>query len=195
MKKIALLTAAVSAIALTVGCIDAYSYQDADNERFNRINDFTGGFTGNIDLRDGALEGDIGAVSVDNSGALLNGYDDQGFAYVEVLATGDNGVAMNIVELNGGLNHPDLQDGFTRTFSYEDAFNEDGLTATSLGCSGDEAYDWAYDAPADETEIAVTETDEGMRIDYTSRTEVFDAFTGNPTGDMQSASGSFVIVN
>ena len=194
MNKIAI-GFTILAAALMVGCIDSYDYGANDSSRFQPDQQMNGGFGGNIDLTDGRMAGEIGQVAVDTTRPELNGYDDGDFAYVEVLGAGENGVAMNIVELNGGLDHPALQDGFTQRFSYDDYFagDESELRVMSLGCSGDEAFAWDYDQPASETEIAVLEVEDGLQIDYVASTERIDPMTGVSTGEMQTSEGSFVI--
>jgi hypothetical protein len=185
----------LAAAMMMVGCIASYENTSVDNDRFERAEQLGSGFGGNIDLTDGRLQGEIGRVDIDNQSPELSGFDDGGFAYIEVLGAGNNGVAMNIVELNGGLDHPSLTDGFTGTFSYDDYFEaeEGDLRVMSLGCSGDEAYAWDYDQPASETTIEVLEVEEGLRVDYISSTERVDPMTGVSTGEMQSSEGSFVI--
>lgn len=182
----------VGALGLSVACADGYDYNNPDQSRFQPVTELTSGFAGNMQFeRSGQLEGEIGAVNVDSTTASLNGIDEGDVSYVEVMAQGQNGIGMNVLSIQGGLNNPQLQPGFTGNFTNEDYGSP--LYVEAVGCSGDREYDWDYDVPADDVEIEVTpgDSDDSVTINYTLRTRVSDPMNGAPTGDVQNASGSF----
>jgi len=193
MKKLTKGFVLFGALGLSVACADGYNYVDSD--RFEAIEQLTSGFEGNMEFVDnGQISGDIGAVRIDSNNAELNGADQGNASYIEVMGQGENGIAMNVLSIEGGIDHDALQPGFASNFNAQE-YDSD-LFVTAIGCSGDREYDWDYDQPADDVDIEVLpgDSDDSMRIDYTARTRPLDPMSGAPTGDVQTSSGSFTVL-
>jgi hypothetical protein len=125
------------------------------------------GFGEPIDANNGELGGDYGEIDhPEPVPADVSGWDDYGFARVEVMAYSNQGVSMAIIEVYGGLDQEELEPGTSRTYSADEAYGYgEGADVMVTGCAGQEAYDWMYDDMADEVRVEVTEDpeDPGLR--------------------------------
>lgn len=184
---------ALLATVVTVGCTqqspyyESYGDRDLEMLESSELADY-----GNLDLRGGQIAGDIGTVrGLDEEARLRNGYGDETYASLEVHADNEDGAAMNLVEVWGGLDR--LEPGTRQTFRPEDTdYEGDELSVQVIGCAGPSAYDWQYDAPADEVEVEVSEGSEPgvLRLDYTARTFRNARFTGLPTQEADVVTAS-----
>jgi hypothetical protein len=114
---------------------------------------------GQLPIRSGSLDGNIGDVDglrQDNP-TDTSGWGEPYYASVYTVGWGDNGAAMTILEVEGGLHHDALQDGAELEFNLYDDAAADGLNIYTVGCSGPEENNWEFDQVADETKITVTE--------------------------------------
>ena len=190
MKKLATLATLISAVAI-VGCTAETPYTEPSNlEGFESVAGDNFYDYGNMLLRQGEMRGDVGSVrGIDSDASMLTGYDDGEWASVEVHADTTRGSAMNLLEVQGGMD--ELEPGFEGTFSSDD-YNET-LNVQVINCSGDSRYDWDYDAPADEVDVVVTEGSApgDVLVDYEARTFRVDPFTGLQTGEAEMVTGSF----
>jgi hypothetical protein len=192
MKKLAAPLLLLTVAAL-VGCSQQTPYYESygdDDLEYLDVEEWAD--YGNLDLVDGHVRGDIGDVhGLDQSAQLRNGYDDTTYASMEVHAENEDGAAMQLLEVWGGLDR--LEPGTRQIYRPEEAsYDEDELTVQVIGCSGPNTYDWQYDQPADEVEVVVSEGDEPgvMRLDYTARTFRNDAFTGLPSAQADVVTAS-----
>ena len=181
-----------TAALLLSGCVVDRSYDEslANSDGVERFSDQGYGVFGDVALRDGRLVGDIGPVRNLDNDATLSGWDDGNYTTLEVVAQNQDGAAMNLIDIYGGIDHPLLRPGTTHTFSGVDIAEEGALQLYVLGCAGDAPYQWTYDTPADEVEVTVSETEDGLRrFDFTTRTA-----SGDFGGTLVST-GTFVVEN
>lgn len=159
-------------------------WDDWDDEPF---------YPGNpLALSDVILEAVLGpvAVRVDDSvrvDAYHETYGTSGFT--EVMTTApevEDGAAMVLLFIDGGLNHEALVPGAAFNFS-PDSRNIEGLSIDAIGCSGPEDGNWSdFDVPAEDIDIIVEEGEEpGTQV--LSYFATFYDYDGNKT----SAAGSF----
>lgn len=197
MNKVGMLGSLVGAVALMgAGCmVNRDYYQPLEEGDYQYFEDPSGGFARNLDLVGGNIRGDVGPVTnVDHEATILDGYDDGSFSDVQVIAETDRGVAMNWVEIVGGVNHPALRPGFSQTFSENDyGYDSRSVHIRIVNCAGDQAYDWTYDQPADEVDVSVEEgpSPDIVRVNYTARTFEVDPFTGVREPSATTVTGSF----
>lgn len=199
MKRFSILGSLVGTLGLFgSGCVANHSYYEPVEEGdYEFFEDLGGGYMGNLQLLEGRLAGDIGPVTgVDSEATLLEGFDDGSFADVQVIAETERGVVMSWVEIVGGTDHPALQPGFSQTFRENDfGFDSRNLHVRVVNCSGDEAYDWDYDQPADEVVVQVEEgpLEETLLVNFTTRTFEVDPFTGIREPTATEVNGNFVV--
>lgn len=200
MRKITTFTAVLgSVVLLGAGCVASRDYYEpmdtGDYEYFEGAG--VNGIANNLDLFNGNLEGAFGPrTGVNEDTTSIAGYDDGSFSDVQLLAETENGAVMGWMEIVGGVEHPELQPGFARTFAEDDfGFDSRDLFIRVVNCSGDQAYDWTYDQPADEVDVLVTEgpTPDTMTFHYTTRTLEIDPFTGVQATTPVESSGRFTI--
>ena len=79
---------------------------------------------------------------------------------------------MTIVEIQGGLNHPDLQPGSTLSFDQSTYPSADDLQINVIGCAGPAPGQWDYDRPAEDVEVEVEQDpndEDVLMLKYTAR--------------------------
>lgn len=149
---------------------------------------------GQLPVQNGELDGSIGMVSglAPDGDYDTSGWGEPHYASVYTLGTGENGAAMTIVEIEGGLNHEDLQPGAHLEYSiYDTSADPDSLFAYVVGCAGPETNTWDFDQVADETVIDVSQHPDNANIlilDYEAR------FSDWETGERSNVVGTFEIV-
>lgn len=197
MNKLRIFSSLAGALALVgTGCMVSRDYyepmQEGDYELFEQDYD---GITNDLDLSGGNIRGDIGPVTgINHDASIVEGFDDGSFSDVQVIAETDRGVGMNWVEIVGGIDHPALRPGFSRTFTEGDyGYDSRNLHIRVVNCAGDQVYDWSYDQPADEVDVTVEEgpTEGTLRVNYTARTFEQDPFTGVREPTPTTVTGSF----
>ncbi len=194
-QKLVTLSSLVVGLSALTGCMAQNEYYDQyDTERveFVQVGGVNDVYEGNLDLSAAHMRGDVGSVrDIDSSASLLTGYGDTEYASVEIHADSRDGVAMNLLDIYGGLDA--LEPGLVRTFRSTDDIEYGALSVQVLNCAGQERYAWDYDQPADEVQVRVSEADEpgALRVDYTARTFDTDPFTGIQTGGVSEVEGTF----
>lgn len=194
-KKLVTLSSLVAAFGALTGCMTQNEYYDQyDSERveFVERSGVVDAYEGNLDLLAGHMRGDVGNVrDIDSNASLLTGYGDTEYASVELHADTRSGVAMNLLDIYGGLDA--LEPGLVQTFRSSDDIDYGALNVQVLNCAGQARYSWDYDQPADEVQVRVSEADEpgALRVNYTARTFDVDPFTGLQTGGVSEVAGSF----
>lgn len=159
-----------------LGCLADRSLSSAfaDDGAYGPYSSFSNFTNEPILLVRGHLTGDIGPMRNMDDAAQLNGYHDTGFTTVEVIATSPRGAAMALLDIHGGVNHPDLAPGTEWVFRRDDAPEDEGaLFVTGLGCAGNGAVgDWDFDRPLDEVRLSVetTENPNVKRLSFTTVT-------------------------
>lgn len=130
-------------------------------------------FTGNLTLQSPELSGSVGDVGGLRSENVtsLDGWSEAHWASITTLGDGDNGSAMAILELEGGIAHPDLAPGARLVFRLGEPAPGD-LFIYTVGCSGPAQDRWEFDEPAEETIVEVGEDPEDpnvLAISYEAR--------------------------
>ncbi len=139
--------------------------------------DYDYGDSGNLDLTNGYLSGDMGEVR-GFEGAATSAYGSYYGDYVDMqITTTRSGQysAMALVGLSGGLDNPALVPGARLHFA--NYGTDQGVTMSVTGCSGPREGSWAFDAPAEDVTLEVSEgsIEGNLLLD-------FDAtFSGNGT--------------
>lgn len=117
-----------------------------------------------LDIRSASLAGDMGSVRgfADDEASFL-GYDYGSYASVEVHAQAPDGAAMAILQIEGGLDNPELVDGAHLEFrNYE--YTDSGLYVYVIGCSGPVEGNWVFDQSADDLVVDVSVSPEGNTV-------------------------------
>jgi hypothetical protein len=112
------------------------------------------------ELQGGSLAGDMGDVqNIDDEQPMLRGWVYDGYASFEIHAQKQDGsgAAMAIVDLQGGLESPDLEAGAHFVFQSTDYADASELRVTLIGCSGPSEGAWAFDQSANEVTVDVSE--------------------------------------
>lgn len=119
----------------------------------------------NLFIDQGYLTGSLERISdLDDDASILDGWSNSDGATVDVVVEREDAAGMvRLIFDNGGLNHPDLDVGFSKTF-YRNDFSDTELTISSLGCAGDRYMSWDYDATADQIDVFVTSGPDDSRI-------------------------------
>ena len=121
-----------------------------------------------------------------------------GYGSVTVISENraDGWAAMSILNINGGLDHPDLVPGRRFTFSSSDYGYDDGsgtspLHVSLIGCSGPQNGSWDFDQGADSVEVEVVDTGTvgTVEVRYAASFNAYDYETGATTP--QTVEGSF----
>ena len=117
---------------------------------------------GPIVALEGRLDGAVGpATGLRGAAETVNFYDDGYFTNIDLTVRGDNGSAMGIFVLSGGLQALEVGEGVrTCQSDYEDPnsdLNNGGIAASFIGCANDGAPEdgWDYDVPADCTDMNI----------------------------------------
>lgn len=149
---------------------------------------------GQLPVQNGELDGSVGTVSglVADSDYDTSGWGEPTYASIYTVGWGQDGAAMTIVELEGGLNHPDLQPGAHLEYNiYDTSGANDSLFAYVVGCAGEEQNEWTFDQVADETivDVSAHPSDANVLIiDYEA------SFTDWQSGETSSVVGTFEVV-
>jgi hypothetical protein len=129
---------------------------------------------GTVDVRAHALRGSLGPVEGFEGGIWLSSgvqYGDVATLEVQSRDRDAGWAVMTALDVEGGLDHPDLVPGAELTFRAEDGWASDRgtLFVSLLGCSGPQSGVWDWDVRADEVTVVVSEgeTPDRRRIDYT----------------------------
>ena len=117
-----------------------------------------------LDIRSASLAGDMGEIrGFADDDALHNGYDYGSYASVDIHAEAPNGAAMAILEIEGGLDNPELVAGAHFEFqSYE--YTASGLYMYVIGCSGPAEGSWYFDEQGQDLVVDVSQTPEGTTV-------------------------------
>lgn len=117
-----------------------------------------------LDIRGASLAGDMGSVrgfSDDDASHL--GYDYGSYSSIEVHAQAPDGAAMAILQIEGGLDNPELVPGAHFEFrNYE--YTASGLYVYMIGCSGPVEGNWVFDQSADDLVVDVSVSPEGTTV-------------------------------
>lgn len=149
---------------------------------------------GQLPVQNGALDGSIGYVAGlrPESEYETSGWGEPSYASVYTVGWGENGAAMTIVEVEGGLHHEDLQPGAHLEYDLYDPPSETpSLFAYVVGCAGEELNSWEFDQIADHTSIDVSahpDDPHTLILDYEAR------FTDWETGAPSFVVGSVEVV-
>jgi hypothetical protein len=111
-----------------------------------------------LEVKSAEIEGDLGSITTfgghaTDSNIQTSHWD--GYDQVTVTVVDDEGAAMNIVEIQGGLNHPDLEPGSRLHFDNNVFPDADDLQISVIGCAGPSPGNWDYDRPAEEVDVEV----------------------------------------
>ncbi len=149
---------------------------------------------GQLPVQNGELTGSVGTVSglVPDADYDTSGWGEPSFASIYTVGFGRDGAAMTIVELEGGLNHPDLHPGAHLEYDiYAPSGASDALFAYVVGCAGEEENAWTFDQVADKTIVDVSahpSDPDVLILDYEA------SFTDWQTGEPSSVVGSVEVV-
>jgi hypothetical protein len=148
---------------------------------------------GNIDAEEGQLFGNIGPMQDLEMAAKVAGYDEGEYSSIEVLGENNEGAAMHLIDIHGGIRHPALTPGAEMTFrtgNYPSESNE--IHIEVMACAGESAYMWDYDEPAETVHVSVSETEDPdvIQIDYTTEVQSQPVF-GLPADE--TSSGRFLL--
>lgn len=204
MKKITVPLLAMASLA--VGCVSERHLPPSEENlvsldeiaQRNRLADesaTSNGYqplVGQLPVRNGGLDGSIGGVSgLSPDGEFeTSGWGEPQYASVYTVGHGENGAAMTIVELEGGLNHEDLKPGAHLEYDVYNPGAGSGLFAYVVGCSGEVVNEWGFDQVADHTVLDVSahpDNPNTLIIDYEAR------FTDWETGSPSNVVGTFQI--
>jgi hypothetical protein len=175
-------------------CGDTYDESGTDFAEFDTEDYYT---DDPLVVSDATLAGDMGQVrGFSDDEPLHNAYGYQGYSTVEIHARGTVGTeaAMGILEVSGGLDHPDLQPGAHFEFSMYDYTSygslDRPLAMDLVGCSGPTEGDWVFDSLADSLEVDVSEgsTEGNLAIDFTA---TFTAYDETGATQVQTVVGGF----
>jgi hypothetical protein len=161
-------------VAVDEGRFDSEIFEEGDSV----VPEDPAGVDSPVDLRGGSLLGDMGRVrDFDDEDPMLRGWNADGYANLEVHAEKPDGtgVAMVIIGVTGGLEHPELRSGAHFEFNqYE--YPESGLHVNLIGCSGPVEGDWAFDQGADTVTLDVSEGDTASSrvLDFTATFLAYD---------------------
>lgn len=117
-----------------------------------------------LEVLSSELAGDVFDIVDIASAALIEESHWDGYSSISSTVETAAGAAMTILEVQGGLNHPDLVPGAHFRFD-RDSWTTDtnGLDISVIGCAGPEPGYWQHDAPADEVEVDVDEDPQDPR--------------------------------
>lgn len=119
--------------------------------------DYEGYDSGNLELSNGFLSGDMGGVR-GFEGAATSAYGSYYGDYADMQITTTRAgsySAMAILGLSGGLDNPALVPG--AVFHFQNYGSDQGMSMSVTGCSGPREGSWAFDAPADDVTLEVSE--------------------------------------
>jgi hypothetical protein len=183
-------------VALDCGdyeCEETYDESGSDTVDAYDTGDYT---SQSVQVTNSTLSGDMGEVQGFSDESPMNsGYSYDGYASVEIHATGTNGTdaAMAIVEISGGLDHPNLQPGAHFHFDagdYAYGSYDQPLSMDVVGCSGPAEGNWVFDTLADGVDVDVSQGNQtgNIAIDFTA---TFTAYDDMGDTHLQEVVGSF----
>lgn len=119
----------------------------------------------NLVIDQGYLSGSLERLTdLDDHASLLDGWSNRDGAAVDIVVEREDVAGMvRLMFDNGGLDHPDLNVGFYKTF-YRDDFSNTDLVISSIGCAGNNYMSWDYDASADRIDVMVSSGPSDSRI-------------------------------
>lgn len=124
----------------------------------------TGTSAAGLEILSSVLRGDVFDVVGIDEAALVEEMHYDGYSSINSTVENLTGAAMTILEIQGGLNHPDLVPGAHFVFDNDTwATSADDLNISVIGCSGPEPGYWQHDQPADEVEVDVEEDPQDPR--------------------------------
>jgi hypothetical protein len=196
MKKLGMLGVG-ALLAASVGCMVENEYLDGyDRGSVQLLDRDSFMYAGNLELNSGHMRGDVGTVrGIDANASYLTGYGDSDYATIEVHADGQRGVAMNLLEVYGGLDR--LQPGTEATFRPDEGYygGNQQLSVQLVNCAGPARYEWDSDDVAAQVTVRVTEPAPGVgRVEYTALTFDTDPYTGLQSNRASEVSGRFDFV-
>jgi hypothetical protein len=114
--------------------------------------------SGNVEVVDAVLTGAIGPLAGINDAAIeVNGWESGNYTEITITTHNADGAAMTIVDIYGGLDHPDLQPGLVADYDPDFWGDNNTLGVTVTGCSGPQPGSWDYDQPSDDVDVDVRE--------------------------------------
>lgn len=149
---------------------------------------------GDLPVENGSLDGAIGDVRGLSPDAAYDtsGWGELDFASIYTVGFGVNGAAMTVLELDGGLDHPDLTPGARLEHDlYDTSVEPNALLAFVIGCAGEERDLWEFDQVADRTTIDVSvhpDDDDVLVLAYEA------SFSDWDTGERSSVKGRVDVV-
>jgi len=146
--------------ALSVGCMVERAYDPTDEIDLGQdvISDEridSNEYRPVLGAENGAVHGEVGALTLDHSASLLSAYDDGYYLSVETVIQLEDRAAMTLLSVSDEAG--DFGPGLDETFLLSE-YSTSGMQVTMLGCVGQDVgvYD-EYDMPSDETHVVVTE--------------------------------------
>lgn len=185
MKNL-LLGVCSAGLALTVGCVQDFTYVDPEQNV-----GVPGG--SNMSLQNGFLAGDFGVRrGFDGEATGLEGSTDRQYRSTTVnIVREERGLGAGMVILAvSGTTLDELAVGEHR-FNYDEAtFSDEAIYANV--CGGDSASSFDYDQPARTGTLIVTESPDGLRsVEVTTEAPVIDTVTGVETAEIETSSAAF----
>lgn len=167
------LLTAIVVVASANACVaerplDGAYRETAFAEEVDGVEEFDVG-TGNYDVLSSTIRGKMGAVAIDHD-ATPTGYDEEGLTTIYNNVDGaDGGAAMTIVDIMGGIAHPDFVPGARLTYASSalaDTREGDSFVSV-IGCSGPTAGAWDFDSGADSVVVDIGESDVPGHVELT----------------------------
>lgn len=191
MKKSLLLAAGV---AMTFGCASGLPPENenltlGENVPNGLVEDNVPRFAGDLEVSNPQLRGQIGDMnSLEESTVSSTAWSEPALAQVFTTGVKAEGAAMTIVEIYGGLDHPDFYDDEPATFRGDEFAQGGQAFASVIGCSGPEEGEWEFDRESESMTIqAQQEADGSTTFRYEARFSSWD----NSSRSM--VSGAFVL--
>jgi hypothetical protein len=158
--------------------------------------DFGIGVPMELALGEGAIRGDMGAVtSIDERASSVNAWSDPGYASVTVnVDRGANGTGFTTLDLSGiGLRDERFASGDVVVFDVSEQTWDNNVYVSMIGCSDTSTNHW--DATAERLEVRTDpETpEEAKRVDFRATFPGSEPGFGQPATTEQTVSGSAVI--
>lgn len=149
-----------------------------------------------LELGQGAMQGDLGAVTqIDSEASSVSLWNDPGYAGLTInLDRGQNGTGFTTIDLSGvGLQDERFQTGEIVVFEMNEQNWDENVYVTLIGCSDLGTNHW--DATADKIEVRLDpETpEEAKRVDFRARFPGYEGGFGQPAQPEQTVSGSAVV--
>ncbi len=179
MKGLLIPAVAVMALSACTQQRDLAGYDDGDRYALN--DDFLIGQVteSNLPLTQSTLVGDLGELRGFEHQATARGYAEDGLALFDIVSTGPDGSAMQMITVYGDIEA--FQPGYEATYRFDSPHSEGKLEA--IVCSGqDDPGLWSYDQEAEQVSVMVNEVpgrDDVVAVDFVTVSEGGDVATGS----------------